>query len=370
MSLKPYLSCTLLLVAALCTLPVMAQTVSEKGTANVTYSGWSLSAADRQAAMRKAEVNALERYIADSDAAKSRIFDGKRDQIAAHVDDYILGTTQLSEEKDKHAKTYSLVIRADINVNRLMNDLGTGSASAAQVASGSHGVMTFLFVARSQASVQSFDARVTHRTDTDSNTAQSTNEGEAVHAHEIDTSDGRSDHTSDTVTTGGSTLTQADKVRWTVADASEVDTAMTGVFSDAGYDVVEADQIEGASGGMVNVEKIRDAYSHGNDLPPSLMYSTTQGAQRAGVDYLAMGTLDVGMPDHDPVSGNVRVFVVVTGKVMAVKGRFARTVASIGPVQYAGLGPDASVARVNALKAAADQASHQMVDTLASKGIH
>lgn len=354
----------------LCTLPVVAQTVSEKGTANVAYSGWSLGAADRQAAVRKAKVNALERYIADSNAAKSRIFDNKRDQITAHIDDYILGTTQLSEEQDKHAKTYSVVIRADINVNRLMNDLGTGSASAAATASERHGVMTFLFVARSQASVQSFDARVTHRTDTDSNAAESTHEGEAVRAHEIGTSEGRSDHTSNTVTTGGSTLTQADNVKWTVANTSEVDTAMTGVFSDAGYDVVGADQVEGASSGMVNVERIRDAYSHGNDLPSSLMYSTTQGAQRAGVDYLAMGTLDVGMPVPDPVSGNVRVFVVVTGKVMAVKGRFARTVASIGPVQYAGLGPNAPVARINALKAAADQASHQMVDVLSSKGIH
>lgn len=370
MSLKTYLTSAVLLSATLSATSVSAQTVSEKGTANVTYSGWSLGAADRQAALRKAEVNALERYIADSDAAKSRIFDSKRDQIAAHVDDYILGTTPLSEDKDSHAKTYSVVIRADINVNRLMNDLGTGSASAAQTASGSHGVMTFLFVARSQASVQSFDARVTQRTDTDGSAAQTTHEGEAIHAHSIDTSDGKTEHTSETITSGGSTLTKADKVNWTIDNASEVDTSMTGVFSDAGYDVVEADQVEGASGGLVNVQRIRDAYSHGNDLPSSLMYATTQGAQRAGVDYLAMGTLDVGMADHDPVSGNVRVFVVVTGKVLAVKGRFARTLASIGPVQYAGLGPDASVARVNALNAAAAQASHQMVDALASKGIH
>lgn len=360
------------LVAALCFVSVCAsaQTVSEKGMASVTYSGWSLSATDRQAAVAKAQANALQRYIADTDAAKSRIFDSKRDSILAHLDDYILGSTTLSEQQDKDAKTYNVVIRADVNGTKLMNDLGTGSASAADVAANGHGSMTFLFLARSQSSVQTYDDRVTKRADADGNFSQHTNEGESIHASNIGTSDSKRVHTSLTVTTGGSTLRQADKVKWSVSNASEIDTAMTGVFSDAGYDVIEADQVEGASGGLLNIGTIRNAYSHGNDLPSNVMFNTTQGVQRAGVNYLAVGTLDVGMPDRDPVSGNARVFVVVTGKVLNVQGRFARTLASIGPVQYAGLGPDASVARINALKEAASHAAHLMVDQLSNKGIH
>ncbi|WP_429470851.1 hypothetical protein [Paraburkholderia sp. WSM4175] len=338
--------------------------------ASVTYTGWSLSASDRQEAVKKAEVNALERYIADADAAKSRIFDAKKDSIVAHIEDYILGSTTLNEQQDKDAKTYSVVIRADVNSNKLMNDLGTGSASATEVSANGHGSMTFLFLARSQSTVQSFDDRVTKRADVDSNFSQRTSEGESIHASNIGTSDSKSVHASVVMTTGGSVLRQADKVNWSVSNASEVDTAMTGVFSDAGYDVIEANQVEGASGGLVNIAKIRTAYSHGNDLPSNVMYDTTQGAQRAGVNYLALGTLDVGMPDRDPVSGNMRVFVVVTGKVLNVQGRFARTLTSIGPVQYAGLGPDPSVAQVNALKEAANQTARQMIDQLSNKGIH
>lgn len=368
--MKPWINNALVVGLCFGAIAAHADTVAEKGMGSVIYSGWSLSPADRQEAVKNAEVNAIERYIADADAAKSRIFDAKKGSIVSHIDDYILGTTTLNEQQDKDAKKYSVVIRADVNANKLMNDLGTGSASAADVSATAHGGMTFLFVARSQNSVQSFDDRVTKRSDSDSNFSQRTSEGESIHAGSIGTSDSKSVHTSDTVTSGGSTLRQADKVSWTVSNASEVDTAMTGAFSDAGYDVVEADQVEGASGGLVNVARIRSAYSHGNDLPSSLMYDTTQGAQHAGVNYLALGTLDVGLADRDPVSGNMRVFVVVTGKVLDVQGRFARTLTSIGPIQYAGLGPDASVARINALKEAANQTAHQMIDQLSSKGIH
>lgn len=370
MSIKSWTLLSLAICAATALLPVKAQTVSEKGMARATYSGSSLSPADRQNALRKAEMNALERYIADTNAARSKTFEAQEDHFTSHADDYILGTTVLSEEQDKASKSYSVVIRADINGTRLLNDLGGGSASAVDIAKTGHGTITFLFLARSQASVQSFDDKVYKRTDVDNSMTNATHEGESVKAHSIDTSDGSQQHSTEAVTTGGSVTRKADQVEWKVGNASDADAAMTGVFSDAGYDVVEADQVEGASGGMVNIANIRDAYSHGNDLPSSVMYNTTQGVQRAGIGFLALGTLDVGMQDRDPVSGNARVYVVVTGKVFNVQGRFAKTLVSIGPVQYAGLGPDASVARTNALKEAASHAAQQMIDELNSKGIH
>lgn len=370
MSMKSWTVFSLVICAMTTLLPAQAQTVSEKGMARLTYSGWSLSPIDRQTALHKAEMNALERYIADTNAARSKTFEAQEDRFTSHIDDYILGTTVLSEDQDKASKSYNVVIRADINGTRLLNDLGGGSASAVDVAKTGHGTITFLFLARSQSSVQSFDDKVYKRTDVDDSMTRSSHEGESIKAHSIDTSDGTQQHSTEATTTGGSVTRKADKVDWSVSSASDADAAMTGVFSDAGYDVVEADQVEGASGGLVNIGNIRDAYSHGNDLPSNVMYNTTQGVQRAGIGFLALGTLDVGMPDRDPVSGNARIYVVVTGKVFNVQGRFARTLVSIGPVQYAGLGPDASVARTNALKEAANHAAQQMIDELNSKGIH
>lgn len=348
---------------------VFAQTVTEKGMGSTTYS-WRLSAKDRQAAIQKAQVNAIERYVADTDSARTRIFDQKRAELSTHIGDYILGSTVLSEQDDKSAKTFSVVVRADINGTRLLNDLGGGSASAADVSKQEHSMLTFLFVARSQSSVQAFDAKVYKRADVDKSSTRKTNEGESIRSNSVGTSDRVDEHSSVAVTTGGSTTRKADNIEWTVTTASEINTVMTGKFADAGYDVIEADQVEGASNGLLNIETIRDAYGHGDGLPPKMTRDATQGVRAAGINLFALGTLDVGMQDTDPVSGNTRVFVTVTGKVYDVSGRFARTLSSVGPVQYAGLGPDASVAKTNALKIAAQMAAQQMVDELNNKGIH
>jgi hypothetical protein len=369
MSMKHILAALLAAASLFPACAVHAETVSEKGMGSATYS-WRLSADDRRAAVDRAKMNAIERYVAEHDAARSRLFDQHRQQIAGHVDDYILGITVLTEQNDKSTKSFNVVVRADINGTRLLNDLGSGSASASDVAAQDHRMLTFLFVARSQSSVQSFDAKVYKRADADREQTQQTHEGESVGAHGIGTSDSMREHVTVATTTGGSTTRKADKVEWQVAQSGEIDTVMTGTFADAGYDVIEADQVEGASNGLLNIESVRSAYSHGNDLPPKMQRDITQGVHAAEIGLLALGTLDVGMQDVDPVSGNTRVYVTVTGKVYDVTGRFARTLSSVGPVQYAGLGPDASVARTNALKIAAQNAAQQMVDQLNSKGIH
>ncbi|RAP58104.1 hypothetical protein BTJ49_03690 [Oleiagrimonas sp. MCCC 1A03011] len=369
MSLRPAHAFLFVLALIVGVQPCFAQTVSQKGMGMVTY-GWRLSAVQRQEAMKKAEVNALERYIANTDSARSQMFESRQAEFASHIGDYVLDATVLSEQRDKGAKTYTVVVRATINTTRLLNDLGAGAASANKIASQSHEMLTFLFVARSQSSVQKFDSRVYKRADVDVSASRHTDEGEAIRRHDVQTSGGIKEHASVRTVSGGSTLNKADKVQWTVAQAGEINTAMTGTFANAGYDVIDAGQVEGASNGLLDIAKIRAAYSTGNDLPSKLMYQTTQGVHAAGIKLLAIGTLDVGLPDKDPVSGNTRVFVTVTGKVYDVSGRFARTLVSIGPVQYAGLGPNSTVAKTNALTIASRKASQHMVDELANRGIH
>lgn len=361
----------LALLALLCLSSVAnAKIVSGKGMATVSYSGWTLGASERQSALTKAKVNALQRYVADSNDAMGRMFEAREAQLTANIGSYVLDATVLSAQQDKSAKTYTVVVRADIDANRLMNDLGSGAASATDVAAHAHETVTFLFVARQQASVQSFDAKVYRRTDTHDGMSHDTDEGESIHAHNIGTSASENRDSVSATTTGGSVTRKADKVAWQLANTDQINTIVTGVFSNAGYDVVDASQVQGASNGLLNVTAIQQAYSHGNDLPPATQVDATRGVQQAGVRYLALGTLDVGMSSTDPVSGNQRDYVTVTAKLYDVSGRFARTVASIGPTQVAGLGPDPSIAQTNALQQSAKQVAQQMVDQLNNKGIH
>jgi hypothetical protein len=77
----------------------------------------------------------------------------------------------------------------------------------------------------------------------------------------------------------------------------------------------------------------------------------------------------VGLSDTDPVSGMKRVFVSTRAQVWTLEKRLPKNVASVGPVQFSGLGPDAQVATRNALNLAAEEAAKEIVAILNSKGI-
>ncbi|MCW4454417.1 hypothetical protein OK348_06375 [Flavobacterium sp. MXW15] len=355
------------LLALLVAMPVAAQTVSSRGMGSASY-GLRLSADTRAQALEKAKINALEAYIAESGPAKLRLFEARRDQLIGQIDRYVLSAVTLSDNEDKKAKTYTITVRAEINATLLQATLDGGSAvSAASPAQKS--LLTFLFMARSQDTVQSFQDKEYRRADVSRSYDENTREGDAFAGNAVSTSGSVNQNASVSVTTGGSTTQRSDSITWKVANAAEVNTAMTGAFSAAGYEVVEAEYVEGESRGLLSIERIRTDFSTGDDLSPETLRNTANGVRAADIPYIAVGTLDVGMRDRDPASGNVRVYVTVTGKVLDVTGRFPRTVSSVGPVQYAGLGPNETVARTNALREAAEQASQQMINELNIKSV-
>lgn len=357
-----------------------AQTVSAKGMGTVTYT-FRLSAGDRRDAVKRASLNALEAYVAESSQAKVRLFSERREQFAAQLERFVIANTVLSEDVNKDAKTFTVVVRADINATQVQAELNAGSAMQ-NTAAAERSMLTFIFVARAQSSSQKFDDKVFKRTDTHDSggkkegKTERTSEGEHLGAVSISTTASRETHdtmvtdSSITSTTGGSATRKADVVSWMVTSAAEVNIAMSGVFSNAGYEVIEAEFVEGESDGQLSVANIRNEFSTGNDLSSELLRATVNGIRAAGIPLMAFGTLDVGMQDVDPVSGNVRIPVTVTGKVLDVSGRFPRTIASVGPVLFFGLGPDASVAKTNALSIAAEKTAGQMVDELNVKNQH
>ncbi len=343
----------LFLIALVVASPVAAQTASSRGTGSASY-GLRLSADTRAQALNKAKVNALEAYIAETGAAKLRLFEARRAEFIGEIDRYVLSAVQLSDTEDKKAKTYTVTVRAEINTTLLQTKLDAGSAVAGATAA-QRSLLTFLFMARSQDTVQSFQDKEYRRVDASSSYSENTREGDSFRGNSVSTNGSINQNGSMSVTSGGSTTARADNITWKVANAAEVNTAMTGAFSAAGYEVVEAEYVEGESRGLLSIERIRKDFSTGNDLAPATLRDTANGIRAANIPYIAVGTLDIGMRDRDPASGNTRVFVTVTGKVLDVTGRFPRTVSSVGPVQFSGTGPNETVARTNALQLAAEK---------------
>jgi len=365
------------------------QSTTSKGVANAVLDG-PLTPEVKIQTVREAGINALDRYFSQTNQAKAKNYQLIRDDIIGNVDQYILSVAILSEDidgkpldeaGDVEVGLYTIVVRADIDINRLGNELKSQSVTA-NTATADKSYMTMLFVARQQVSVQSFDDKVYKRTDTNAqldmsgNMNNSITESENIRSDSVTLNDSRevsgqaNVNSTVAVTTGGSTTAKADVVKWDLMTTSEMDAAMEGVFSLAGYEVVPAVFLEEESGGLVNIEAIRNDYRTGNDLSSETLRNTAKGVRVAEVPYLALGTLDVGMKSTDPATGLVRVNVTVTGKVLDVSGRFPKTASSVGPVQIAGLGQNATVARTNALSKAAETAARQLSDELNAKGFH
>ena len=378
--IRRFTAVAVLLIAVLTSMsPALAQTTSAKGMGRVEYDG-RLDPDERRAAQRKAVFAAIEAHLATTSPAGMRAFAQRRAQFEAQVDRYVLSFVVLDENDDKASKTYTVVVRADINAALLKGDLDAGSATAS-VDRGQRSLMALVFVARTQASAQAFDDKVYARVDTSSNAEQDvgyrerSSEGEAISGSRVSTDGSRGQrvtatgNSTTTTTTGGSVTRRAEQVQWQVGNTAEINTAMVGVLASAGYETVEAEYVEGESRGLLSLERIRRDYSQGNDLTPDVMRSTVDGVRNAGIPLLAIGTLDVGVRDIDPVSGQPRVFVTVTAKVLDVQGRFPRTVSSVGPIQFSGIGPTETVARTNALAGASEKAAQMIADELNARGV-
>ena len=64
-----------------------------------------------------------------------------------------------------------------------------------------------------------------------------------------------------------------------------------------------------------------------------------------------------------------RVAVTVNARVLDVTQTIPDTIASVGPVQYAGVGPTEGEARTNALKLAANNAARELTSQLTNLGL-
>ena len=358
-----------------------AQLVNIKGVGAVQYAGDKASAEVRQEALRKAQVNAIERYYASNVEAESENFDGVRDRVESNLDKFVLDATTLSEQDQQDLHRFTVSVRAELNVAKLRNTL-KGNSATASVAAGQKSTLTFVFLARQVAQVKSFDAHLYKRADMNvSGTARDTHtetgsEGEAIGGSSVSTSATKRSNTasvarvSATMETGGSTTQKTDDVQWKLVPSGNLNSTVSGIFAQAGFDVVDASYLEPQSHGLLSLKALDDDYRAGNDLKPQTMRNTAAGLQAAQVPYLALSTLDIGAKDVDPDTGLTRVYVTVTGKVLDLTGRFPRTVSSVGPVQYAGTGPSLDVAQTNALKLAADKAARELVNQINVAGVH
>lgn len=350
------------------TLLVSFTAISEieiKGAAELIHTGFGQpSAKDRESLKDKAVNAALSRWASQQGSSFLKNYDQIREQVEKNLGDYVIQTSVLTESYDKESKRLNIVVRVTLDDIRLKN-LVTDSSAVANTSANEKSLLTFIFVARRQDSVQSFDAKTFSRVD-----ASVSEQGSEAEASSGNSAEYQSNTTkSEELTTGGSQTAKSEKIEYRVSSASEINIAMNEVFGNAGFEVVDAEFVEEETNGLLSIEKFRSDFGSGNDVSGATLRNAAKGAKMVELPYLAQGTLDVGLPTDDSATGLKRVSVTVTGKLINLQGRFPTNVASVGPVQFAGLGPTVTEAERNALKLAAESAAQELVNQLNSKSV-
>lgn len=357
-----------------------AQVQQARGKASVTYAGKAASPDDKARASMAAQLKAVEFYYAEAGQAEAENFDNVRDKILANPDRFILESTVLAEEDAADKKQYTVSVRVSLNVANLRNLVKSNSA-VAKGGPAARSPLAFIFVSRQVDSTKAFDARVYKRLDETDNvkgtaaTTQKGTEGEAISKNQVSTNASTSSAASASMDrtrtreTGGSTTTRSAESTWRLIPSSNLSQVFTSNFTRAGFKVNEAAMVEPYTGGHFKVSALEDDYKSGQDLKGSTLASVVAGMRTAQMAYIALGTLDVGMPGKDPSTGLMRVAVTVNGKILDIRQTIPETIASVGPVQYAGVGPTEDEARTSALSLAANNAARDLTSQVTNLGV-
>ena len=351
------------------TLPLsgsLAAEVKVKGKASTKFETGLFSkkpsAKMKEKTIEAAKAAAWKRYTASFNAAKLRSYKVMEAEFLETINSYIIDTSIVDEFTDKETKSYTVVIRMSVNDTAVGSKLGTASAAGSQMGEGS--TFSFIFVAREAQSRTSFKEKGTNMATTEGRVASE----ESIASSGGTTVSGVSGKTASKTVTGGSTEQKSDNLIYRTENSSDINAAMSEQLTVAGFETVEYDDVVSTCGG-VEMAVVNAEFTKSEKMSRKSRKSVMAGMRECEVRFFAVGTLDVGISDIDPVSGMKRVFVSAKAEVYNLAKRLPRKVASVSPTQFAGLGPDSTVARRNALNSAGKKAAEIIVDQLNMKNI-
>lgn len=338
-----------------------------KGSATIALNGRCRKDVPRDSkvleeGLRQAKVAAIRSFTASYSPAKQKLYAAVASTVEAATDQYLTNVMVVDQRCDASTKVFHLVIRGTLNVSAFNHLLQQHVPAAG---SGEGSMFVAIFLARRAAAVTEYEEKTFRRVDvehvSDATETVAAND-QSMHASEETSA-------SASVTTGGSTTQKADAISYEVERPRDLEDSVNGVLSTAGFEMIDVAEIAVESGGVFDLQRFVQDFGGADDISAetrSMAYGVLRDFE---IPLFAMGTLDVGVKDTDPVSGNTRVFVSVAARVYDLSKRFARTIASVGPVQYSGLGPDQTVAERNALTLAAEAAASEIVVQLQAKGV-
>jgi len=343
-----------------------AQIVQETGSVSYPYkpSGFTgkPKKEDIDAAIKAAKLNALDRFMATRDANTFANFNKIKASVEADINSVVPNASLLRNDYDKRQKLIFITLRAGINYS-LIENLLIAVGPAKQTPSGELSNICAAFVARRQT-----DRTISDQTRTlVDRKDKSSEEFEEVASDGIRTTIVADQRIENSSVSGGTTTIKAEVIEWDIFTSESISTVMSGVLSNAGYELIQAADIDGEADG-ISIDALNADYSRGQDLAPSTRSRLIKGCKEVGLDYLAIGTLNVEAPLEDPISGQTRVTVSVNAKVIDLTTRFPKTKGGVVE-QYSAIGLSQTTAELSAIELASEDVAKKIAAALQNKSI-
>jgi hypothetical protein len=330
-----------------------------KGIATIPYSGGFMSSEptddEKAKAIHSAKVNAINKYASTLSISQQKLLGGIQSEIATNPDRFLTEHRVVSQEINKQTKTYSVVVRTNINEGLLANEMSR-NMPVNTGASGEGSSIVSLFVARQVTESRIFDERRAVVSQSKAGLdagASGTKEYSQQSSYRAN---------------GGNRVRKAAKHTYTQLASTDFDAAFNNIMTSNGYESIDFSDVTSECGGP-RITDIKKAFMASDELPQNLRKNAIFAAKKCDIQFFSLGTLNVTAPMTDPVTGNQRVVVSVDGMIWNITKRLPRKVGSVGPIQITGLGMDDESARREALKLAAEKAAAIIASQLGSKNI-
>ena len=347
---------------------------SVRTTFEVSYESGFFSDSPNEETRKKvlpaARAEVWKSYVGKQDTSLIRAIEGKREELQKRLDEIVTNVEFIDEQVDKDSKKIRFTVRAVVNDNLVSTLVTSGGA-----ASGAGSSFGFLILPRIQTEAKSFDATVRKKATATTSLVQENIEAEQVKEAEGGASERgvKGDQVTMTASakTSGSTTRKAQKVKWGLGDAKDVDANISKYLTESGYEPSAYADVAAECGSVKTAEVRADLLaSETAELSDDVRKEVFKAMRECEQRFFAIGTLDFDSIEQDRNSGGVRARASVNVQVYELSKRIPRKVASVGPVDYYGVGPREDGARSDALKQAAKEAAQQIVNQLRAKSLN
>ena len=375
--MKKLISLSLLFIATFFSYNLLSQTVTEKGIGTVKLD--RSTCRDGQPADRKKQLNAIEKaktsawvkYTSTFNSEKISAYDKwfSSDVPRSPIKEFIIDYVVISSDCSKSDRTFTVVIRANINEAKLNNALRTSSGSSQTQKNLQGQGIVVLVVPRKTTEAKSFDARVTKQ----SMTKNSLEADELIVADENSTSITESSTQRQSVTTGGSTSSKATQRTYEIGDINDANAQINNVLAPLGMRTFNAARLESMAqryGYEPFLNEVLNQFSGkagdlGANISPQkqneiidIIIDVGQGR----LNYFLLGTVDYSVPRDDPDTGAKKSDVLVNIQLFRIDDFFgAESVASVGPEIKSAFGETDVLAQTAALKKAFVEATNSLI---------